>query len=337
MSGDPQLLTTHLAAVSRTFYLTLKILPVAVRPQIGLAYLLARTTDTIADTDLVPVERRLEALETLRERIQGVRTSPITFTELAGKQSSIAEKALLDKCEMSVALLETLTDDDRALVRQVLQTITSGQALDLNRFAHATASAPIALGQPEELDDYTYRVAGCVGEFWTRICRRHLFPEARLDDAALLQDGVRFGKGLQLVNILRDLSGDLRNGRCYFPESELRAFGLAPSDLLETQNEQRFRPLFEKYSAIARGHLEAGWRYTCALPFRCLRVRLACAWPILLGLQTLDLLARHSALDPGEKVKVRRRDVKMIMLRSVVFYPFPAVWNRLGSPSDHRR
>src|ERR1017187_8186609 len=38
---------------------------------IGLAYLLARTTDTIADTDLVALEQRLEALRQLRERIQG--------------------------------------------------------------------------------------------------------------------------------------------------------------------------------------------------------------------------------------------------------------------------
>ena len=48
-----------LQSVSRSFYLTLRILPAAVRPQIGLAYLLARTTDTIADTELVSLEQRL--------------------------------------------------------------------------------------------------------------------------------------------------------------------------------------------------------------------------------------------------------------------------------------
>jgi len=42
-----------LKATSRSFYLTLRVLPAAVRSQIGLAYLLARTTDTIADTELV--------------------------------------------------------------------------------------------------------------------------------------------------------------------------------------------------------------------------------------------------------------------------------------------
>jgi len=64
---------------------------------------------------------------------------------------------------------------------------------------------------------------GCVGEFWTRICRAHLFPTAVLDDAFLLSNGVRFGKGLQLVNILRDLPVDLRHGRCYLPSVDLQA------------------------------------------------------------------------------------------------------------------
>jgi len=57
------LLTGLLKEVSRSFYLTLRVLPVSIRPQIGLAYLLARTTDTIADTQLLPVAQRLEALQ----------------------------------------------------------------------------------------------------------------------------------------------------------------------------------------------------------------------------------------------------------------------------------
>jgi farnesyl-diphosphate farnesyltransferase len=331
MAVDPQLLlSNHLAAVSRSFYLTLKILPKAVRTQIGLAYLLARTTDTIADTDLVPVERRLEALRALDARIQGTQGAPVVFRDLAGKQGSPAEKVLLENCEDSVALLETLTIKDRDLIRSVLRTITSGQELDLRRFATASAASIVALVRAEELDDYTYRVAGCVGEFWTHICRAHLFPKANLDESALFADAVRFGKGLQLVNILRDLPADLRLGRCYLPDLELRTLGLTPSDLLDSKNEARFRPLFEKHLTTARGHLDAGWRYTCTLPYRCVRVRLACAWPVLLGLQTLQLLATRPVLT-AHRLKVDRRALKAIMLRSVLLYPFPTLWRRLGA------
>ena len=57
---------------SRSFYLTLRVLPRAIRHQIGLAYLLARTTDTIADTEIVSPGQRLNALDQLRERFLGI-------------------------------------------------------------------------------------------------------------------------------------------------------------------------------------------------------------------------------------------------------------------------
>ena len=104
------------------------------RPQIGLAYLLARTTDTIADTEIVPLAQRLDALQKLRERILGQNSAPLNFGELARQQGSPAEKSLLEKVEDSLALLQTLSPADLKLVREVLTTITSGQELDLRRF-----------------------------------------------------------------------------------------------------------------------------------------------------------------------------------------------------------
>ncbi len=55
----PIALNDLLKATSRSFYLTLRVLPGAMRLQISLTYLLARTTDTIADTELVPLENGL--------------------------------------------------------------------------------------------------------------------------------------------------------------------------------------------------------------------------------------------------------------------------------------
>jgi len=74
-ASSPPLLTDLLKQVSRSFYLTLRVLPGAIRPQIGLAYLLARASDTIADTEFVPVSMRLKALDALRERFQGKSTA----------------------------------------------------------------------------------------------------------------------------------------------------------------------------------------------------------------------------------------------------------------------
>jgi len=323
------LLTSTLRDVSRSFYLTLRWLPGAVRPQIGLAYLLARTTDTIADTRLVPIEQRGEALCALRERILGGRTEPIEFSNLVRRQGSASERRLLESIEAALGVMCSFSSQDQHFIREVILTIISGQELDLHRFVDASAENIIALRNDAALEDYTYRVAGCVGEFWTKICRFHLFPDTVIDEGRLLADGVRFGKGLQLVNILRDLPADLQQGRCYLPEDELRARDLKPTDLLRPEQEPALRPYYQSLIERAAGHLQAGWDYTNALPKSCVRVRLVCAWPILIGVQTLARLRRQNVLDGTRRIKISRDDVRRIVLRSLVTYPWPGAWRKL--------
>ncbi len=239
-------------------------------------------------------------------------------------------------------MLQTLSPDDLKLVRDVLTTITSGQELDLRRFAPAESTHQrmrtvevwlwpiIALETAAELDDYTYRVAGCVGEFWTKICRAHLFPNARLDEKQFIADGIRFGKGLQLVNILRDLPADLKNGRCYLPMEKLETAKLLPEILLSPANEAKFLPLYHAIISTRRkSHLRAGWTYTNTLPFGQFRVRLACAWPILIGMRTIEKLRAASVIELQQRVKVSRGEVRGILLRSVLASPLPFAWRRL--------
>ena len=369
--ADKSLLTGLLKQVSRSFYLTLRILPRAVRPQIGLAYLLARTTDTIADTEIIPLEKRLSALGMLRSRIFGQTEARLDFGELAQHQGMPAERVLLERVEDSLALLSTLSPEDLELVRKVIDTIVGGQELDLMRFGNSVISADstesaarpsanpqlsnspargnnnppllgeragvragfptriIALQKDAELDNYTYRVAGCVGEFWTKMCRAHLFSDAKLDEAQLLADGVRFGKGLQLVNILRDLPRDLQQGRCYIPVERLDRAGLKPEDLLRPQTEKQFRAVYHELLDLAEAHLRAGWRYTNTIPANQWRVRLACAWPILIGVRTLQLLRAGNPLDPANRIKTSRAEVRSILWGSIIRVPFPSAFHNL--------
>ena len=333
---DTATLFSLLKEVSRSFYLTLRILPGAVRSQIGLAYLLARATDTVADTRAVPVESRLATLATLRARILGQTADAISLNLFTGSTSadsaavpSAAEQILLQRIEEFLACLRTVSDADRQLIRAVLSIIISGQELDLQRFGRAQPGQIIALANEQELDDYTFRVAGCVGEFWTRLCRAHLFPATPLDENLLIQNGIRFGKGLQLVNVLRDLPADLRQGRCYLSEDRLAALGLKPADLLNMSNYERLRPFFEFLLDLAQGHLEAGWQYTNSLPRRCRRLRLACAWPILIGVATLSKLRHTNILDRSQRVKITRTEVRRIIGRSLLAQIWPPLWQRL--------
>ncbi|MCS1408868.1 MAG: All-trans-phytoene synthase [Verrucomicrobia subdivision 3 bacterium] len=328
-SSLDSLLTDLLQAVSRSFYLTLKVLPAAVRRPISIGYLLAKTSDTIADTNLVEASVREASLNELARAIRGEAIS-CDFTSYLPHQTRSKERELLDRTNESVALLDAVDDEECRLIRQVLEVIISGQRLDLQRFRTGSPQNIVCLELDEELDDYTYRVAGCVGEFWTRICSKNLIADGTAPPSELIKSGIRFGKGLQLVNILRDVSDDLRQGRCYLPKTALQQAGIAPHELrLPSTSQQQIAPLFQHYARIANEHLLAGWEYTNQLPWRWIRVRLACAWPILIGFKTLESLPLHDPLNPERRAKISRRAVKFIIAKTLLAYPFPWFWRRL--------
>ncbi len=332
-------LDSLLKQVSRSFYLTLRALPGAIRPQMSLAYLLARASDSIADTPVVPVGQRLSALRQFREAVcaaaDGRPAQPPDVARLAdggaarAAGESPAERVLLQSAATVLDRLREFRSEDRQRICRVLRIITRGQEMDLVRFEHAAAGRVVALESDAELDEYTYCVAGCVGEFWTRMCRAHLFPHEQLDDSFLMTAGVRFGKGLQLVNILRDLPRDLSQGRCYLPLIRLAEVDLEPAGLLDPANTARFRPVYESYLKFAENHLAAGWAYTGAVPYAQVRVRLACAWPVLIGVKTIAHLHSADILAGGTPIKVSRSEIRRLVLRSVLLYPFRSVWNGL--------
>ncbi|MDA0265213.1 MAG: phytoene/squalene synthase family protein, partial [Chloroflexi bacterium] len=298
-----QVLTRVLKGVSRSFYLTLRVLPKALREPIGLAYLLARAADTIADTKAVPAGQRMERLSSLRQQVRGPADtdvlSGIVSQVMAGSPSE-KELAMFASLAETFSLLESLAAADLEQVRQVVVMLSQGMEMDLSAFPAEDSGEVAALASAADLDRYTYLVAGCVGEFWTRVSAAH---QASLKDwnvGRMSETGVRFGKALQLTNVLRDLPRDLRLGRCYLPADELAVVGLTPRDLLDPANEGRVRPVLAAWVRTALGHFGAAEEYLLAIPRRSVRLRLACLWPLLLGLGTLGRAARNGAwLDPG--------------------------------------
>ena len=327
-----RLLRQLLKSVSRSFYLSLRILPDGPREPAGLAYLLARAADTLADTRTLPPEQRLIALQAFRRQLTGPAIPGELPTLTAGFDAAAAtpgEAALLAALPDALALLAAQPAPDRQLICGVVDTLTQGMEFDLTRFP-AEISPPefpgpessgqiAALETAAELDRYVYLVAGCVGEFWTALCRRHDAALAGWDMDEMAALGVQFGKALQLTNVLRDVPRDLRMGRCYLPMDELTAAGLTPAALLTPQNSGPARPLLRRWLLTALAHFEAAEAYLLAIPRRRIRLRLAAYWPLALGLMTLALLARRPDdwLAPQRPARVRRRQVYALLLRSV--------------------
>jgi farnesyl-diphosphate farnesyltransferase len=161
------LLGTPLKKVSRSFYLTLKILSRAVRRPIGLAYLFARAADTIADTALISRADRLKYLELFREAFRSGETSRLqgVSEELTAPAGNAAEQELLARLDEGFALLLTLDPQDQSMIRSLVLTLTEGMVMDLATFPGEDEGRLVALETRADLDRYTYYVAGCVGEF----------------------------------------------------------------------------------------------------------------------------------------------------------------------------
>ncbi|WP_323120428.1 phytoene/squalene synthase family protein [Burkholderia alba] len=315
------LLGPLLKGVSRSFYLTLRVLPEGMRDPIGLAYLLARAADTIADTSLIAPEQRLALLLSLRAQVNGS-PDPAALrriaVEVAGQQTQSDEKTLLESLEPALAILAQFGAADRAAVRGIVTTLTEGMEFDLRTFPDETSGRIVALRRVAELDHYTYMVAGCVGEFWTKMTYAHLPGVLAAHPDTMMERGIRFGKALQLTNVLRDCGKDLRIGRCYLPTEMLDRFGLAPGDLLRPDASTRARPLLVELVRMTLAHFRAGVDYTFAIPGHSVRLRLACLWPILIGLKTLVLLVSNDGwLDPARVSKVKRNDVYRIVACSL--------------------
>ncbi len=324
-SGWEKSAQSLLKSTARSFYLSLHFLPTQVRAPLGLAYLLARATDTIADSSNSPLAERLRALDgvqsllRLMERSEEGYQSAETITDTATsilKNISAAdagEGLLLKETPALLQILNTLPPHLCAQINQVLETIIAGQRSDLLRFGYALESAPQALQLRQDTIAYAYAVAGCVGEFWTRLCNAQVPNYARIPLDSLLEHGRLFGQGLQLVNILRDMPADLRTGRCYLPSEELDALGLTPSQLISEPI--KARPLVNSWIEQAREWLGHGAKYVQGINGR--RLRFSVSLPRLIGEQTLDLIQKTRPLETSLRVRVPRTNIYACALRAI--------------------
>ena len=289
MSGRadaPALLRAH----ARTFALTLRVLPPALREPLGIAYLIARASDTIADASRISRERRLKLLEHLDSLL--AEESPHQWRpELVAGELTEQQKQLINALP---GLLESCGDaKERGEILRLWRTILQGQLFDLRRFG--PGATPLT---GEELEFYCGLVAGSVGAAWTRLIARHA-PRTLLRPAEqMIPLGIAYGKGLQLVNILRDRSEDRVLGRCYVREEEL-----------------------PELFARAEEWLRGADRYLAGL--RPGRILMASSLPLALARPTLGLIRA----DPtAARVKLPRHRVRLALLRGLVslWLPRPA-------------
>ena len=201
-SEETVLLRNVLQKVSRSFYLSLIVLPRAVRRQMGLAYLFCRAADTLADRRILLPHERLPALHVLRAQFQEDSPSRIAIDHLQQmvqprlSQASEGERQLLLRLHDCFRIYSRLSSGDQRLVKDLVLTLTRGIEMDLTCFPGDTPADLRALPDMASLERYTYYVAGVAGEFWTMLCGANLraLPESPEQPATQrLRDAFRQG------------------------------------------------------------------------------------------------------------------------------------------------
>ena len=297
-TDPPPDLDLLLERTSRTFALSIPLLPEPTRNQVTVAYLLFRIADTFEDAAQWPRERRIAALHRFADMLDG---EPETMDEEAAAAVEARARdwtaalpsehaGYLELLGATPFVLHRFFALDAA-ARRIVGRHTVRTARGMARFVErADDDGHLALADEADLVDYCYVVAGIVGEMLTDLFLLH--RDGLAGDAEYLQArAARFGEALQLVNILKDSEADAREGRRFLPAvlDRSRVFHRARGDL-EAASEYVLR----LQRAQLRGDADRGLVAFTALP-----VQLAWA--------TLD---RVEAEGPGSKIS--RTDVQRI-------------------------
>lgn len=207
-----------LVKTSRTFGVSIPILPEPWRKQVTIAYLLFRIADTFEDADRWGAQKKLDALALFNRMLTEPAAVPKEWiSDPPCEHAGYLE--LLEETPFVLAQLKTLDADPRRCVIDYTRRTIGGMSEYVSRTdEHGT----LRLTGMDDLRHYCYYVAGIVGEMLTELFLIGQKASAR-QKKAVLEQARLFGEGLQLVNILKDSASDAKVGRYYLPESIERA------------------------------------------------------------------------------------------------------------------
>lgn len=285
---------------SRTFALTIPLLPPPLRDAMGVAYLLMRAADTLEDTEGWSREHRIDCLLRFATITRGG-CAPLACSDLLRQVGDLdcvpdaGHREVLAELPFLAGQLAELPTELQAPILVHVERVARRMAVWVD--AHDDQER-LELVRLRDLDDYCYAVAGIVGEMITDLVAAWDPSLPPSIERGLQATAVDFGVGLQLVNILKDSWRDAQAGRRYVPRGFLpEADGSEP---------ERLDPIVQ----LAFDRLSRGIEYTMLLPVQHQGVRRFCLLPLLLaGDSLLEVRRRADELFTGADVKMDRAAV----------------------------
>jgi len=278
-----------LGSVSRTFALTIPLLPPMIEKVVGNTYLLCRIVDTIEDAADLSPETKQNLSQLFLDAVLG-KVSVESFVEPCLKAlnhyGNQDELDLIAHTPTVLRILHTCSQDDQAAVSRCISIMSEGMSYFHGKQTQA------GLKDLGEFEKYCYVVAGVVGELLTTIFSNHSAAFAKNikghDELALA-----FGQALQMTNILKDS-----------PEDHARGVSWKPADISQ-----------KGLLKISYQKLQDSLSYILLIPKEELGMRRFCFLAFGLAVMTLSQIAKREEFSNQDEVKLSRKTV-------MAFYTF---------------
>lgn len=281
-----------LGSVSRTFALTIPLLPPTIEKVVGNTYLLCRIVDTIEDAAELNPETKQKLSKLFLDAVLE-KTSVESFVDpclraLTGYENQ-DELDLIAHTPTVLRILHTCAKADQEAVSRCVSIMSEG----MSHFHGKQTQA--GLQDLNEFEEYCYVVAGVVGELLTSIFSNHspAFAE-RIQGHENL--AIAFGQALQMTNILKDSPEDKARGVSWKP------INMSQQELLQ----------------IAYEKLQDSLSYILLIPRKEVGVRRFCFLAFGLAVMTLSKIAKQQAFNNNTVIKLKRNTV-------TAFYAFTQV------------
>ena len=272
-----------LGSVSRTFALTIPLLPPSIEKVVGNTYLLCRIVDTIEDAaDLsAQTKQSLSALflDAVLEKAP-VETFVQPCLDALKNYSNQDELDLITHTPTVLRILHTCSSQDQLAVSRCVSIMSEGMS-----FFHGKQNQA-GLQDLSEFERYCYVVAGVVGELLTTIFSNHS-PTFKKQISGHEDLAIAFGQALQMTNILKDSPEDKARGVSWKPVNTSQK-ALLKIAYLKLQDSLHYILLIPKQ--------EQGMRRFCFLAFG-------------LAVMTLSKIANQKHFDDKDEVKLSRSTV----------------------------
>jgi farnesyl-diphosphate farnesyltransferase len=299
--------------VSRTFSKPIELLPEPLCVALTCGYLLCRVVDTVED--YAPLgNRERDELFTLFIAVLDGEEPADSFSERFLRIPDVDADAEIRLAQALPRVMRVFEKQDAATRRATatwLSEMANGMRLYCRRDSPETLST---LNTFSDLERYCYFVAGTVGHLITDLFTHWMGNASGSLEYELRARCESFGVGLQMVNILKDITEDFARNRCYVPRQLCYAEGFAPERLLESEHRHQAHralvPMFER----AAEHLGTAFEYTRLIPAKQVQLRLFCLLPLWMALETLIVAAGNDAVLIADRpVKISRDSVSEIV------------------------